>query len=50
MAGAGPMEAIFFGACAVGRWAQRKDSRDEITFLQNVNAGAFGGLIQGVCF
>uniref|UniRef100_A0AC34FDK4 Uncharacterized protein n=1 Tax=Panagrolaimus sp. ES5 TaxID=591445 RepID=A0AC34FDK4_9BILA len=42
--GVTPLFAIFFGGCAVGRWLQQKESDQELTFIQNFNAGALAGV------
>ncbi|KAI6216097.1 hypothetical protein M3Y94_00463200 [Aphelenchoides besseyi] len=48
LAGVSPLFAIFFGGCAIGRWLQQKKPGDELTFLQNANAGALAGVLTTV--
>uniref|UniRef100_A0A7E4V9N7 Mitochondrial carnitine/acylcarnitine carrier protein n=1 Tax=Panagrellus redivivus TaxID=6233 RepID=A0A7E4V9N7_PANRE len=45
LVGVTPLFAIFFGGCAFGRWLQQKHPGQELTFLQNVNAGAIAGAL-----
>jgi hypothetical protein len=45
LAGVSPLFAIFFGGCAIGRWLQQKNPGDEMTFIQNANAGALAGVM-----
>lgn len=42
--GVTPLFAIFFGGCSVGRWLQQKEPGQELTFIQNFNAGALAGV------
>uniref|UniRef100_A0A914XX27 Uncharacterized protein n=1 Tax=Panagrolaimus superbus TaxID=310955 RepID=A0A914XX27_9BILA len=42
--GVTPLFAIFFGGCAIGRWLQQNESDQELTFIQNFNAGALAGV------
>lgn len=48
LAGVSPLFAIFFGGCAIGRWLQQKSPGDEMTFIQNANAGALAGVLTTV--
>ncbi|MFH4977505.1 hypothetical protein AB6A40_004214 [Gnathostoma spinigerum] len=48
IAGVAPLFAIYFGGCEVGRWLQRTSSSDEMTVLQNFNAGALAGVFTTV--
>lgn len=44
LVGVTPLFAVFFGGCAVGRWIQQKEPGQEMTFIQNFNAGALAGI------
>uniref|UniRef100_A0A914YHD8 Uncharacterized protein n=1 Tax=Panagrolaimus superbus TaxID=310955 RepID=A0A914YHD8_9BILA len=39
-----PIFALYFGGCAVGRWLQRTEPDQELTFVQTWGAGALAGL------
>lgn len=43
--GVAPLFALFFGGCEIGRRLQSSKPADELTFLQNFNAGAFAGIL-----
>ncbi|CAO4373828.1 unnamed protein product [Caenorhabditis nigoni] len=44
LVGVSPLFAVFFGGCAVGKWLQQTDPNQEMTFIQNANAGALAGV------
>ena len=46
--GVTPLFAVFFGGCAVGRYLQQKHPGEELTFIQNFNAGALAGVFTTV--
>uniref|UniRef100_A0AC34Q3D3 Mitochondrial carnitine/acylcarnitine carrier protein n=1 Tax=Panagrolaimus sp. JU765 TaxID=591449 RepID=A0AC34Q3D3_9BILA len=43
-----PSFAVFLGGCALGRWIQQTKPGEEMTFIQNFNAGALGGLFSTI--
>uniref|UniRef100_A0A914VDV6 Mitochondrial carnitine/acylcarnitine carrier protein n=1 Tax=Plectus sambesii TaxID=2011161 RepID=A0A914VDV6_9BILA len=42
--GVSPLFAVYFAGCSVGRWLQQTHPGQEMTFLQNFNAGALAGV------
>jgi len=48
LAGVSPLFAIFFGGCAIGKWLQKTKPGEEMTFIQNANAGALAGVLTTV--
>ncbi|TKR95109.1 hypothetical protein L596_009321 [Steinernema carpocapsae] len=45
---ASPLFAVYFGGCAIGRWLQQSHPGEELTTLQNFNAGALAGVFTTV--
>ncbi len=44
LAGVTPLFAVFFGGCAVGRWLQQTHPDQQLSNVQNFNAGALAGV------
>ncbi|VDK59702.1 unnamed protein product [Anisakis simplex] len=46
--GVAPLFATYFGGCAFGKWIQRAEPGQELSFIQNFNAGALAGIFTAV--
>jgi len=42
--GVTPLFAVYFGGCSIGRWLQQSHPGEELSTLQNFNAGALAGV------
>lgn len=48
LASVSPLFATYFAAVSIARWIQQKHPDEEMTFIQNANAGLLAGVLTTV--